>query len=151
MFATIQEVRDASKYKADESFEKLKDAEIQGYIERADIQITARVHCDYSKTGDEMIQKKLKIATIKMVDYLFFMDSNRKAIERKMSGLQSESMDDYSYSMSSQSLDKLDTNTGDSELDLILESLLVPISSHAFFGVSGPTRAKKRKMSYGIQ
>ena len=84
MFATIQEVRDTSKYKADESFEKLKDAEIQGYIERADIQITARVHCDYSKTGDEIIQKKLKIATIKMVDYLFFMDSNRKAIERKI-------------------------------------------------------------------
>ncbi|WP_270312061.1 DUF3199 family protein [Vagococcus fluvialis] len=151
MFATIQEVRDTSKYKADESFEKLKDAEIQGYIERADIQITARVHCDYSKTGDEMIQKKLKIATIKMVDYLFFMDSNRKAIERKMSGLQSESMDDYSYSMSSQSLDRLDTNTGDPELDLILESLLVPISSHAFFGVSGPSRAKRRKMSYGIR
>ncbi|MGF2144044.1 DUF3199 family protein [Vagococcus fluvialis] len=151
MFATIQEVRDTSKYKADNSFKELKDTEIQGYIERADIQITARVHCDYSKTGDDMIQKKLKIATIKMVDYLFFMDSNRKSVERKMSGLQSESMDDYSYSMSSQSLDKLDTNTGDTELDLILESLLVPISSHAFFGVSGPTRAKRRKLSYGIR
>lgn len=146
MFATIEEVKQIVN---NADFEKLDDTHIQGYIERADIYIIARTRCDYSKATDKALKNKLKIATGKTVRYLFMLDTS-KILRKKMEGIASETTPDYSYSMSSTSLAISGGSTGDAELDLLLSTLTVG-NSPIYFGVSGPTRAAKRRWRNGIR
>ncbi|MGM8141219.1 hypothetical protein [Enterococcus italicus] len=146
MFATSDEIKQMVN---DTDFSKFDDGRVQGYIERADIYITARTRCDYSKATDKALKNKLKIATGKTVRYLFMLDTS-KILQKKMEGISSESTPDYSYSMSSTSLAISGGSTGDAELDLLLSTLTVG-KSPIYFDVSGPTRAAKRRWRNGIR
>lgn len=146
MFATSDEIKQMVN---NTDFSKFDSDRVQGYIERADIYITARTRCDYSKATDDLIKARLKIATGKTVRYLYLLDTS-KTVQRKMEGIASETTPDYSYSMSSTSLAVSGEATGDAELDLLLSSLTVG-NSPIYFGVSGPTRAAKRRWRNGIR
>lgn len=146
MFATTDEIKQMVN---DTDFSKFDDSRVQGYIERADIYITARTRYDYSKATDDLLKAKLKIATGKTVRYLFMLDTS-KILRKKMEGISSESTPDYSYSMSSTSLAISGGSTGDAELDLLLSTLTVG-KSPIYFDVSGPTRAAKRRWRNGIR
>lgn len=146
MFATSDEIKQMVN---DTDFSKLDDGRIQGYIERADIYIIARTRYNYSKATDDLLKAKLKIATGKTVRYLFMLDTS-KTIQKKMEGIASETTPDYSYSMSSTSLALSGGATGDAELELLLSTLTIG-NSPIYFGVSGPTRAAKRRWSNGIR
>lgn len=140
MFATILEIRERSRYK--EEFKDMSEGLVQGYIDRADIWIIAKTHCDYTSNDEPIVLKKLKIATIKLVDYLYFFD-NKASMEDRFKGVQSESTEDYSYTLKSE-VGRPEDGTGDPELDLILESLTLNIKGYGYFGISGPTRSKRR-------
>lgn len=132
MFATAEDIKANTNY---EDVKNLDNKAIEGYMLRADIWIHSATNYDYSKSKDEIVKNKLKIATIRLVDYLFYFDKNPKQREKLMQGLQSETMPDYSYSFRT-SVSEVGEPTGDPELDVILSSLKVETSGFNFFRVS---------------
>lgn len=146
MFAEIDDIKRHSRYK--DRIGKLKDAEITFYIERADIYIESKTGRDYSKTDNESLQTKLKIATIKLVDYLFYFDTDFKMSDA-FKGIKSENTPDFSYSLSDNSINPK-SPTGDKELDMILDSLTPSRKGFNYFSVNGPSSSRHRGGRIGI-
>lgn len=146
MFAEIEDIKNHSRYK--DRLENLDDDEITFYSERADIYIQSKTGRDYSKTKDESIKTKLKIATIKLVDYLFYFDTEYKMTDA-FRGIKSENTPDYSYSITDNVMN-FKGLTGDKELDLILDSLTPSRKGFNYFSVNGPTSARHRGGRIGI-
>lgn len=132
MFATVKEVKELSNY---EAIQEMRDAQVDNFILRADIWINSATNYDYLETENKMIQNKLKVATIRLVDYLFYFDQSASVREKLLQGLQSESTTDYSYTMRSE-ISSDYSRTGDRELDLILNNLKVEPNGFNFFKTS---------------
>lgn len=146
MFAEIKDIKTRSRYK--DTLKNLEDKELGFYIERADIYIESKTGRDYSKTKNESTKLKLKIATIKLVDYLFYFDTEYKMTDA-FKGIKSENTPDYSYSISDNSIN-YKSPTGDKELDLILDSLTPSRKGFNYFGINGPSSKTHRGGRIGI-
>ena len=146
MFVEIKDLKIHCRFKKE--MENLGNDELEFYCQRADIYIQSKTGRDYSKTGDESIKTKLKIATIKLVDYLFYFDTEYQ-IKDAFKGIKSENTPDYSYSISDNSLN-FKNPTGDKELDLILDSLTPTRKGFNYFSINGPSRKRHRGGRIGI-
>lgn len=136
MFIEKDEILSNSRYS--EKLKKLEDTKFDELISRADNYIIMRTHFDYSKTKNILIQQSLRTITWRLVDYLFYCDTEVD-MENAFDGIASESIGDYSYSLKTDSDIGIGL-TGDDELDMLLDSLTVGNKQPTFFSISGPTR-----------
>jgi hypothetical protein len=136
MFIEKDEILSNSRYS--EQLENLDVSKFDELISRADNYIITRTHFDYSKTENPIIRQSLKTITWRLVDYLFYCDTEVD-MGNAFDGVASESIGDYSYSLKTDSDIGIGL-TGDDELDMLLDSLTVGNKHPTFFSISGPTR-----------
>lgn len=118
MFLSIEEAKALTTF---EEIAGLTDSEVQGYINRADAWIRrATGRYDLVDTLDENIQEDLRLATIMLVEYIWYWDQEEpkeQAISRD------DSVKIGSYTYDKMRADTTRWKTGNQELDMILESL----------------------------
>ncbi|MGV7002481.1 hypothetical protein ACWA2C_27985 [Priestia megaterium] len=117
MFLSIEDAKALATF---EEIAGLPDSEVQRYIDRADGWIRRTTgRYDLIDTLDEDIQQDLRLATIMLVEYIWYWDqeeNKEQAISR-----------DASVKIGSYTYNKINTawhgDTGNNELDTILQSL----------------------------
>lgn len=72
MFITTTEIRELTSFS---DLEGLTDSELQRYIERADAWIRRATYRDLSTTDDVEIQQDMRVASLLLVEYLWYWDN----------------------------------------------------------------------------
>lgn len=117
MFLSIEEARALTTF---DEIASLEDTEIQRYIDRADSWIRrATGRYDLIDTEIEQIQEDLRLATLLLVEYIWYWDQEETK-EQAISRDETVKIGSYTYNKS-----KADSRgkTGNQELDMILDSL----------------------------
>jgi len=135
MYATIQEVKDGTSFNEVSS---LSDTKIQSYIDRATSWIHRVAKKSFESETDPYLLTDLKTATILLVEYLWFWDQS-EVKEGAFDQIESEKLGSYSYKVK-ETKAAPGEETGNKELDSILDSLKPRVIGVSFFSVSGPTR-----------
>ncbi|MEM4997408.1 hypothetical protein WKH56_32970 [Priestia sp. SB1] len=117
MFLTIEDAKALTTF---EEIAGLSDEEVQRYIDRADGWIRRTTgRYDLMDTIDEYIQEDLRLATIMLVEYIWYWDQEEPK-EQAISRDDTVKIGSYTY-------DKMRADsrgrTGNLELDMILDSL----------------------------
>lgn len=117
MFLSIEEAKALTTF---EEIAGLSDAEVQRYISRADAWIRRTTgRYDLANTVDEYVQEDLRLATIMLVEYIWYWDQEEPK-EQAISRDDTVKIGSYTY-------DKMKADsrgrTGNQELDMILDSL----------------------------
>jgi hypothetical protein len=128
MFITVGEVKDLTSFA---EISGLSDSEVQGYIDRADAWIRRATHRDYKVTMIEEIQTELRIATLLMVEYIYYWDNPEMKAET-ISHDSAVRLGSFSFTKEKANPGEL---TGNYELDSILESLKYSPTAGGFFNV----------------
>lgn len=81
MFITAGEIRSQTTFS---EVADLSDGQIQGYIERADSWIRRATNRDFDETASDAVQRDMRVATLLLVEYLWFWD-NPEVKEESMS------------------------------------------------------------------
>lgn len=117
MFLTIEDAKALTTF---EEIAGLSDEEVQRYIDRADGWIRRTTgRYDLMDTLDEYIQEDLRLATIMLVEYIWYWDQEEPK-EQAISRDDTVKIGSYTYDkMRADSRGK----TGNLELDMILDSL----------------------------
>lgn len=117
MFLSIEDAKALTTF---EEIAGLTDSEVQGYIDRADGWIRRTTgRYDLIDTLDENIQQDLRLATLMLMEYIWYWDQEENK-EQAISRDDTVKIGSYTYNKS-----KVDWrgNTGNHELDTILNSL----------------------------
>lgn len=131
MFLTAEELRDLTSFA---EIIDLSEGKLKNYMERADGWIRRATNIDYSDTEDSATQSDLRVATLLLVEYLWYWDDPGTKLE-VMDGLQSETIGSYSWNKATPG-----EPTGNQELDSILTALAFKPSGVNVFRTSGKYR-----------
>lgn len=126
MFLSIEDAKALTTF---DEIAGLTDSEVQGYIDRADAWIRRTTgRYDLIDTLDENIQEDLKLATLMLMEYIWYWDQEENK-EQSISRDESVKIGSYTYNKT-----KVDSRgrTGNHELDNILDSLKYKPSAFLF-------------------
>lgn len=129
MFLTVEELRALSTF---DEVAGLDDNTINGYMLRADAWIRrATKRSDLARTTNESIQQDLKIATLLLVEYIWYWDQPETK-EQSISHDDTVKLGSYTFNKDKA---RLGEETGNDELDGILKSLRYKPITGAIFSV----------------
>ncbi|MGM9926030.1 MAG: head-tail connector protein [Bacillus sp. (in: firmicutes)] len=114
MFIEVSEIKKQTSFT---DLKSLSDQEIQRYIERADAWIRRATGRDYSESTAEGLRQDMKVATLLLVEYLWYWD-DPETKETGFSDDETVRIGSFSYSKKP---DESGYKTGIPELDMILE------------------------------
>jgi hypothetical protein len=139
MFITAEEIKSLSTF---EEVAALEVPEIDRYIGRADRWIHRATGRRFDEGDDEFTQEDVRVATILLVEYLWFWD-NPDIRETMMGPFENEDIGSFGVKYKSIKTWREAVpgeETGIKELDNILKSLRYKVAIGSFFRVSGPSR-----------
>ncbi|MCU6603769.1 hypothetical protein OCO53_25345 [Peribacillus frigoritolerans] len=132
MFITEQEIKDLTSFSG---VSGLSSEKIKHYIERADSWIRRATNSPAMELTDNvMTQKDMRIATLLLVEYLWYWD-DAETKESAFSHEETVKIGSFSYNKAEPG-----ERTGIQELDSILEHYVYKPYINGFFRVSGPSR-----------